>query len=452
MFDSEAYLKGKKITVLGLGLLGRGLGDTLFLAQKGADLIVTDMKSEDELKTSVDKLKDFPNIEFVLGEHRLEDFKERDMILKASGIPLDSPYIKEAENNNIPVEMSAALVAKLSGAKVIGVTGTRGKSTTTHLIEAILKESGQKFFMGGNVRGLANLPLLEEVGEGDLVLMELDSWQLQGFGYSNISPHISVFTNLMNDHMNYYKGDPSRPESIRAGMQQYFDDKANIFKFQNEEGSFVVNSSTKKIIDERYRGDIKSKIILTDNVLPTDWQIILKGDHNKESVSYAVSVCRLLGIEDALIKKVVEEFKGVPYRMELIRETGGVKYYNDTTATVPDATVAALQALDEGKRNIILLAGGSDKELQYEDFVKVLDRKVKKLILFEGVATDKIMALLKDKNNIPIVSSMEEAFTEVSDTSVKGDIVLLSPGATSFGIFKNEFDRGDQFNKLVASL
>jgi UDP-N-acetylmuramoylalanine--D-glutamate ligase len=442
MFDSEAYFKGKKVTVMGLGLLGRGLGDTLFIAQNGADLIVTDMKTKEELKTSLDKLKDFKNIKFVLGEHRKKDFKNRDLILKASGVPLDSPYIKEAQKENTLIEMSAVLVAKLSGVKVVGITGTRGKSTTTHLIEAILKEAGKEFFIGGNVRGIANLPLLEKVREDDLLLMELDSWQLQGFGYSQISPHISVFTNLMNDHQNYYKND----------MQKYFDDKANIFKFQDEEDFLVFNSKTKKLIEEMYTGEIKSKVILADNVLSDDWEPKLKGEHNRENISYAISVCRILDVDDEVIKKVVENFRGVPYRMELIREVGGVKYYNDTTATVPDATVAALRALDEGKKNIILLAGGADKELHYKDFVDELSGKVKKLILFEGTATDKIIALLGGGTDVLVVSSMKEAFTEVSSTSDEGDIVLLSPGAASFGIFKNEFDRGDQFNELVSSL
>ena len=442
MFNSRAYFRGKKVTVMGLGLLGRGLGDTIFMAQNGADLIVTDMKTERELKTSLNKLKDFESIKFVLGKHRLADFKGRGMILKSSDVSLDSLYIKEAEQENIPIEMSGSLMAKLSGAKIIGITGTRGKSTTTHLIENILKEAGLKFFIGGNVRGLANLPLLKEVDEKSLVLMELDSWQLQGFGYSKISPHISVFTNLMNDHQNYYKGD----------MQKYFDDKSNIFKFQNENDYLIVNSKTKSLLREMFDGKIKSRIVLTDNVLPNDWKLLLKGDHNKENISYAILVCRILGVDDSVIKKVVEEFKGVPYRMELIREVDGIKYYNDTTATVPDATIAALKALDEGKENIILLAGGSDKELKYENFVKELDEKVKKLIFFKGNATDKIMALLRDKSNISVVSSMEEALIEVSDTSIKGDIVLLSPGATSFGIFENEFDRGDQFNELVKKL
>jgi UDP-N-acetylmuramoylalanine--D-glutamate ligase len=364
------------------------------------------------------------------------------MILKSSGVPLDSLYIKEAQNNNIPIEMSATLVAKLSGAKVIGITGTRGKSTTTHLLEAILKESGKKFFLGGNIRGLANLSLLEKIDKENLLLMELDSWQLQGFGYSQISPHISVFTNLLNDHQNYYKDN----------VQQYFDDKANIFKFQNEKDYLIVNSKTKQLIDKMYKGHIKSKIFLTDDVLSGDWKPKLKGEHNKENISYAISVCRILGVDDGVIKKAVENFDGVPYRMQLIRELNGVKYYNDTTSTIPDATIVALRALDEGRENIILLAGGADKELKYEEFVKELDGRVKKLILFKGSATDKIVALLGDDIDKVIVSSMAEALTWTLDVQVSGDIVLLSPGAASFGIFKNEFDRGDQFNELVNGL
>jgi len=452
MLDLKAQFRGKKITIMGLGLLGRGLGDTEFLAKNEADLIVTDLKSEQELQSSLDKLKSFKNIKYVLGEHRLEDFRGRDMILKSSGVPLNSLYIKESEKENITIEMSAALVARLSGAKIIGITGTRGKSTTTHLIEAILEEANIRFFLGGNIRGLANLPLLKKVDEDSIILMELDSWQLQGFGYSRISPNISIFTNLMNDHQNYYKGDPSRPESIRAGMEKYFDDKSNIFKFQKKDDYLVINSKTKKLIEEKYGGEIKSKVILTDNVLQNDWQPSLKGEHNKENISYATSVCRILGISDEVIKKVVENFKGVQYRMELVRETNGVKYYNDTTATMPDASIAALKALDEGEKNIILLAGGADKELIYKDFAKELKGKVKRLILFKGNATDKIMALLNDKSNVVVVSSMKEAFIEISDVSIEGDIVLLSPGAASFGIFKNEFDRGDQFNELVKKL
>ena len=158
------YFENKKITVMGLGVLGRGVGDTKFLAECGADLIVTDLKNAEDLKESLEELKDFPNIQFVLGEHRLEDFRNRDFILKAAGVPLDSPYITEAKKNNIPIKMSTALFAELSGALTIGITGTRGKSTTTQLIYEIIKKGygRRKVFLGGNIRGVSTLALLKD--------------------------------------------------------------------------------------------------------------------------------------------------------------------------------------------------------------------------------------------------------------------------------------------------
>jgi len=446
---------------MGLGLLGRGVGDAKFLAECGADLLVTDLKTEEELKTSLEQLKEFSNIKFVLGEHRLEDFRDRDLVIRAAGIPLNSPYTEEAQKNNIPVKMSTALFVKLSNTKTIGITGTKGKSTTTHLIENILKESGKKFFLGGNVRGLATLPLLKEVEENDLVLMELDSWQLQGFGYDEISPNISVFTNLMNDHMNYYKGD----------TQQYFDDKANIFKYQKEGDILITSSKTKKIIDEKFNREIKSKIIITDaEDVPPDWNPIILGNHNKESIAFVIKASEALGIDEEAIKRGVETFKGVPARLELIREVNGIKYYNDTTATTTDAAIAALQSLlprpglvnkagpwsgvsGVSGTGIVLLAGGSDKELKFEEFVEEMEGRVKKLILFKGNATDKILELLeRDQFDFVVVDSMDKAFEEAQKVAEEGDIVLLSPGATSFGIFKNEFDRGDQFVELVKNI
>ena len=190
----EDYFKDKKITVMGLGLLGRGVGDAEFLAKNGADLIVIDLKIKKQLKTSLDRLKRFKNIKYTLGKHKLQDFRRRDMILKSAGVPLDSPYIKEAKKNKIPIEMSASLFTKLSGAKIIGVTGTRGKTTVTYMIYQILKKAKKRVFLGGNIKGVSTLALLGKVKKGDTVVMELDSWQLQGFGDSKISPHIAVFT------------------------------------------------------------------------------------------------------------------------------------------------------------------------------------------------------------------------------------------------------------------
>jgi len=487
--------RNKKITVHGLGLLGRGIGDVIFLAQNGADLLVTDLKTEEQLAPSLAQIKKalkpevFKKIKFVLGEHRLEDFRDKDFILKSADIPLNSIHIAEARKNNIPIKMDASWFAELAsaGVKIIGVTGTRGKSTTTHLIHEIItlaknprgvlgKVLGKNkvccgnVWLGGNVRGLATLPLLKKVKTGDVVVMELDSWQLQGFGDAQISPNISVFTNLMRDHQNYYKNDPFQPASIRAGMDLYFADKANIYRWQKE-GDFLVvgNEVAKKIkLDlkkSRPALDYPGQLITSDSkIIPKNWKIKLLGEHNLLNIAHAVAVARVLDIPEKVIKQAVENYKGVPGRLEFIREVKGVKYYNDTTATTPDGVIAALKALssNQGTPLIILIGGGRDKELDYKKYAPIVKKSVKALALFQGTGTDKIIKELGNKKlparigsrggPIKVFDNMREAFAWANSFAQKGGIVLLSPGAASFGVFKNEFDRGDQFVSLVKKL
>ena len=441
----KEYFKDKKITIMGLGLLGRGIGVTKFLAECGADLIVTDLKTEEQLAKSLKQLAKFKNIKFVLGEHQLEDFKNRDLIIKAAGVPLDSPFVVEARKNKIPVEMDASLFARLApeGVKIVGITGTRGKSTVTHLIYEILKNAfGDKhIFLGGNVRGLATLPLLKKVKSGDIVVMELDSWQLQGFGDSKISPQVALFTTFLRDHQNYYKDN----------MELYFADKANIYRYQKREDILIARPQSGKFIKENDGKNIKGRFkIAKKSDLPIGWKIKMLGEHNLENIALAVAGAKELGVSEKIIKKTVEEFKGVPGRMEFIREVGGIKYYNDTTATTPDGVIAALSALKKYDSKIVLIGGGSDKSLVYDEYTKAVKKSVKALVLFKGLATDKILEKL-DKAKFPanVVDKMKDAVVLARDIAQKGDIILLSPGATSFGIFKNEFDRGDQFNNLV---
>ena len=440
--DYIKRFKDKKITMLGLGLLGRGINVARFLAESDADLTITDLKYEEELKTSIKKLSKYTNIVFHLGGHNKTDFRNADMI------PLDSPYIKEAKKNNIPIEMDASLFAMIApkGVKIVGVTGTRGKSTVTHLIYHILSGavSSDKgnIFIAGNIREVATLPLLKKIRTGDIVILELDSWQLQGFGDAKISPNIAVFTNFMRDHMNYYDGD----------MKQYFKDKANIFKYQKKEDLLFVG----KDISKKYKLDARSTKLAT---VPKTWKSKLLGNHNLENITLAVSVCEALAVSMRDIKKGVETFAGVPGRLEYICEKRDIKYYNDTTATTPDALQVALQSLVGGKKkNIILIAGGNDKKLDYKEVAGVINKTVKSLILFGGTATQKLLKLIDensenffDVRNLSVVDNMKDAVSVARNVAKSGDIILLSPGATSFGIFKNEFDRGEQFVKLVKS-
>jgi UDP-N-acetylmuramoylalanine--D-glutamate ligase len=426
--------KGKKVTLMGLGVLGRAVGDAEYLAQLGAEITVTDMKSAEQLATSIDRLKQYSNIRFVLGGHNTKDFIEADIIIKAAGVPLNSPYIDAAKEAGVPIYMSTALAAyeaRRIGATIVGVTGTRGKSTTTHMIYHVLHQIGRRAHLGGNVRGTSTLALTPHVRDGDVLVLELDSWQLQGFGDIRISPDVSVFTNLMLDHQNYY-----------PTMDEYFDDKACIFKYQKEGDSLIVGK------------DIEQKIIAAHppvephvpGRLSEDIQLKIIGEHNRENAALAWEALRRLHVSDKKIRAELEAFDGVDGRLQFLEEKRGVKVYNDNNATTPEATVAALKALHDKKGHIVLIAGGSDKNLPFAELVKAITDTCGHVVLLQGTGTDRLKTLLPDAI---VVKSLEEGVNHAFQVAKKGDVVLFSPACASFGMFKNEYERNDEFIKLV---
>ncbi|MEI7688730.1 MAG: UDP-N-acetylmuramoyl-L-alanine--D-glutamate ligase [Candidatus Nomurabacteria bacterium] len=444
MTNYKKFFKDKKITIMGLGLLGRGIGYTKFFAECGADLIVTDLKTEEQLATSVKVLEKFSNIKFVLGEHRLEDFKGRDMVMKAAGVPLDSIYIEEARKNNIPIEMDVSLFAKCAPeVMIIGVTGTRGKSMTTTLIYEILK-ANDKFlkknvYVGGNLRGVATLPLLKKVKAGDILVCELDSWQLQGFGEASISPHISVFTTFMPDHMNYYKD----------SMERYFEDKANIFKYQNKEDILVVRPGMKNFINKK---DLKSKLLVVNPKIVSDWKFSTPGSHQRENLACAVKVAEVLGIPETKIKKAVSSFKDLEGRLQLLRVYKGIKIYNDNNATTPEATISGIEALKGTKKNIILICGGADKKLSLDDFVKVVNKNCKAIVMIPGTGTTNLITNYKLQMNNEVGKDLNDIIKTALSLASRGDTVLFSPAFASFGMFNNEYERNDLFMKIIKRL
>lgn len=433
------YLKDKKVTVLGLGLLGKRLGDIQFLSKNGAHVLVTDLKNKKELKTSLSKLKGYKNISYRLGEHILSDFENVDFILKGQGTPLDSSYIAHARKRNIPIEMDESLFFKYApkNIKVIGVTGTRGKTTTTMCIYHVLKKSGVRVHIGGNIRDTALVQLLPKIREGDTVVIELSSWQLQSFRDMHYSPHFAVFTNFSNDHMNYY-GD---------SMKKYFNDKAEIFKYQTKKDFLVVGSSIfKKIKDAKPQ----SKIIVAEvKNIPTTWRFSLLGEHNKENIACAVEVLRVYGLSIEQIQKGIESFKGVEGRLQYVKNYKGIQIYNDTTATTPQALIKAIQSFPD--KNVVLICGGTTKGLPLDLLPKTIKNSVKRLVVLPGSGTDE---LIKNVSGLDIerVKTLKEAVLKAVSFSKKGDILLFSPGFASFGLFKNEYDRGDQFIKIVKTL
>lgn len=464
MLDFTNFFKGKKVTVFGLGVHGGGLAITKFLVKYGAKVIVTDIKTKEQLATSLEKLKDIKNVEYVLGQHRPEDFMKADMIIKTPGAPWDNKYIKLAAEKNIPIEMDSSLFFRFCKNPIIGVTGTKGKTTAATIIYEILKSAGKNPVKVG-IGQVAVLDKLELLKKESVVVFELSSWRLSALAKEKKSPQIAVVKNILPDHLNYYKN-----------MESYIADKKNIFLFQKPNDSLIINEDDE--IVKKFAGEAKAQIIkfsyspiregkavcVEDEAIYINngndskkiidiKDLKMRGRHNVSNMLAAIGAVFAYGVEIAEIKKAVLEFKGVPHRLEFVKELRGVKYYNDTTATIPDAAISAINSFSEP---VILIAGGTDKNLDFKNFIQEIS-KVKKIILLKGTATDKILDVAKKIGaekilNSGIVDSMEKAVWEASLEAVAGDAVLLSPGSASFGLFANEFERGDKFKEAVSKL
>jgi len=498
------FFAGKKITKQGFGILGRGGGVTKFLIEMGADILVTDLKARENFTEQILELENFKKeiqnssqIQYCFGGHRIEDFTECDFVIQASGVPKDNLYLQAARKKGIKVYQESSLFCEIiknyfdnssserKKINILGITGTRGKTTTTFLLYEILKNnfannlSETKVYLGGNVQGVATLEILKKIKAGDCVVMELDSWILQGFQDIKFSPQLSIFTNLLPDHMNYYQ----------HNMQDYFLDKAQIFLFsarggpasggQNLENKLILSESSLAACKKYLASEIFEKlkyILVSAEEIEKDKKNYfspLLGEHNRLLISLALAAAKSLNLNDEKITEAIRNFSGVPGRLEMRREIQGVKYFNDTTATTQEATLAALQALvdliDKNKATekimpqIILICGGCDKQLSYSDLVqKIIDLTQKNILkkiilLFDNQTTtgsDRLMTEFIRNNFTEFLQAknLSEAVNLATDHSRSGDIILFSPASASFGLFKNEYDRGDQFNKIVDGL
>lgn len=447
----QKYFKDKKITVMGIGLLGRNVGDIKFMAENGAEIIATDLKSEKELKKSLRKLKRFKKIDYTLERHLISDFKNRDFIIKGNGIALENKYIETAHHKKIPVYMSLALTLDIIRKEnieitVIGITGTKGKSTTTALVESILEKSGKTYHVAGNIRGVANLPLLKKINNGDIILAELDSWQLQGFHDVKISPHIALFTNFFEDHLNYYKG----------SMSKYFYDKSAIFKYQTKNDTLIMANEAHTSIKKFYKGDIMSeKIIARFGKELKSKHFCIFGKHNEQNIALAYQVGKSLEIDDKIIFSALTKFKAIDGRFQYINTVHKIHFYNDNNSTTPESTILSLQSLknEYPDRNIIWIGGGSDKDFNYKKLSNYIEREIYFSILFSGTGTDKIKSYFGPRfNRVIETMSMKSAINMAFEKAKAGDIIILSPAAASFGVFKNEYDRNDQYLRYIKKL
>jgi UDP-N-acetylmuramoylalanine--D-glutamate ligase len=433
---AQQLYKDKKVLILGLGINQGGVGAARFFARAGSQVKVTDLKTEEILKDSLAELKEFDNISYVLGEHKLEDIDWADIVVRNPALKPDNQYLKYAQEKGKQIEMDLGIFMQfVDPTRIIGVTGTKGKSTTSTLIYQALKEGGIQVQLAGNI-GKSMLDTLDGIEEHSFVILELSSFQLQALDSTKVSPKWAVITNIYPDHLNYH-----------GTMEEYIRCKHNIAAYQTEQDYLFIHKGDEVTDNPEFLSGLKGRLqYFSGQLLPPDFSPKLPGEHNRDNIDCAIIVAETFGLDSEEILPKLGQFEGVEFRLQIVGEKNGVKIYNDTTATNPTAAVTSLKALP----NSILIAGGMNKDLDFHQMAATIDELAKRVYFLEGDATEEIKLLMKEQDKIMgTYNNLEEILTDVLEDAQEGDVVLFSPGATSFNLFQNEFDRGRQFNEAL---
>jgi UDP-N-acetylmuramoylalanine--D-glutamate ligase len=506
--ELKGYFKNKKVTVMGLGLFGGGVGITKFLVSQGADVIVTDLKNAEELSQSLKLLDGLP-IRFRLGKHLDEDFSDIDLLIVNPAVPNDSRFLQIARDNDVCVDTELNIFFKLCPAPIMGVTGSNGKTTTTTLLGTMLKEGGINTWVGGNI-GISLLEHIDEIKKDDVIVLEISSFQLDNLSRIKMSPYVSIVTNIAPNHLDRHKN-----------LTDYIDAKKAIIRYQKEDGYAILNyddpvlrkweSECKgNVLWFSARKDVKQGVFLRNNEIIIDYdskriaipclsQIKIKGMHNIQNIMAAVCAANVMRVDAEAIKNAIINFPGIEHRLEFVSSINGVQYYNDSKATTPEAAIAGIRAFsspteptqypDENvircgqkghpssprilppmlpcgskewgqrgdKGEVILIAGGYDKEVSLNQFAQECVKNTKCVILI-GKTAETIQNLiqnLKGKKTIPevhLATSLDESVQKASAVAEDGDVVLLSPACASYDMFSNYEERGKRFKELVSQL
>jgi len=429
-------LKNKKIAILGLGIENQALIKFFINEKVNCAITICDTRDKKVLGEKYKRFNKEKCVSWKLGENANKNLDGFDVLFRSPGWPMDCPGIKEALKMGVELSSPIKLFFDICPTKnIIGVTGTKGKGTTSSLIYNILKESRKRVWLGGNI-GIAPFGFINKIRKNDWIILELSSFQLED---ADKSLKIAVITNFSGEHL--APADPNNP-NYHKSLKEYWQAKLNILKHQKSDGKAVVS---KKLKEKLRNHNLKSKVIYFEK---SEIESRLSGEHNKENIAAAFEVAKLVGVKEEVIKRAVKKFKGLEHRLEFVRRVKGVDYYEDSFATIPESAITAMKSFD---LPIILIAGGAEKNSNFNNFSKVAKRKTKLVILIKGDASPRIKKnLLKIKysaKNIKSANSMSEAVRLARKNAEKGDVVLLSPACASFGIFKNYKERGDLFKK-----
>ena len=454
--EFNEYIRFRKVAVIGLGVSNIPLLDYLY--EKKARVTVFDNKTIDDIsKEILDKITTY-GFEFSFGANSLENLKGFNVIFRSPSCLPTKPELKAEAQRGAIVTTEIEMLMEMCPCKMIGVTGSDGKTTTTSLINHILEKAGYNTFLGGNI-GTPLFTKLPEMTPEDIVVLELSSFQLMNM---QVSPQIAVMTNVTPNHLNIHKD-----------YDEYIGAKKCIFKNQSEDDILILNYDNE--ITRNCSAEVKGKVIFfsskekLDNGYIVDDDVIkecddklrkhivgtkeltIRGKHNYENICAAIAATRTL-VDISTAIEVIKTFPGVEHRIEFVKEINGVKWYNDSASSTPSRTISGLNAFDE---EIVLIAGGADKNLDYTPIAKPILDKVKTLILMgqtSGKIFDSVKAEEENENkeiNIYMVNSLSQAVILAKRYSVPGQVVLFSPASTSFDMFKNMYDRGHQFKDIV---
>jgi UDP-N-acetylmuramoylalanine--D-glutamate ligase len=449
---------GKRVVILGAARQGIALAR--YLIPLGANVVLSDLRKWEELADARQALSDLEGLEWVCGGHPLELLESADLLCPSGGVPLDQPIVTQAIRRGIPLSNDSQIFLEATPAQVIGITGSAGKTTTTTLVgrmaQAATRNSQAQAWTGGNIGS----PLISDVDRmkpGDLAVMELSSFQLE---IMTRSPHVAAVLNITPNHLDRH-----------SSMQAYTAAKARILAYQTGDGVAVLGRDDPGAwgLKVSVRGKLvvfgmqpwsdlpgtylkNNKLILWDGMaqaaLMEQSSIGLRGQHNLLNVLAACAIAFAAGLPVEAMQAGVEGFLGVPHRLEFVRSWGGASWYNDSIATAPERSMAAIRSFDEP---LVLLAGGRDKNLPWDDFAQLVLERVEHVILF-GEAVEKIAGALGSTQKVMVCSNLEQAVSAAARLARPGDVVLLSPGGTSFDEFSDFEERGECFRRLVMQL
>lgn len=455
---------GKRITIMGLGFFGGTIGLAKYLVTQGAQVTLTDLKSAVELHDSVAALTGLP-VRFVLGRHERTDFTDVDMVFASPAVHEDSPYLMAARAHGIPIDTEMNLFMRLCRGTVIGVTGSNGKTTTTSLIGAILQAANPRTRVGGNI-GRSLLPEVAEIEPGDPVVLELSSFQLEDLTAVGRSPRIALLLNLSPNHLDRH-----------GSMEAYLAAKKHIFAYQGSADIAIFNADDPRV--RPLAAEVRSQSRFFSLERPVEHGTYLAGDrilvvrsgaasevcsredipllgrHNVANVLAAVAAADAWGVPAATTREAIRAFPGVEHRLERVRELHGVRFYNDSIATSPAATLAALAAMQQP---IWLIAGGYDKGLPLQALGEAIVQRVKGVYLIGKTAPQIAQAIetaRRPGTSLPAITfcrDLREAVHAAYGVASPGDVVLLSPACASYDQFRNFVERGRLFKQLVAAL